>query len=188
LDEIVPHGSVCLNSSFLFPGPFFFVMLFFFPCSHFYHGPFFVSRLFVWVTNPWTSIFFLETPTYSSNLTTPFHHPTHIPPPTYPTTHLCSPPSLELQNHREFDEKLVELGIWNIKRSLHFQGKCFFLASKTRTTSYSLLSWVFLIVTTSKTKTMSYVHRPGSFFMLQPLKPPQWTWHSSSCVFFYCLA
>jgi hypothetical protein len=89
---------------------------------------------------------------------------------------LCSPPSLELQNHREFDEKLVELvkSMWSLgslgyetsREALTFNVSVFLLAFKTRTTSYNLLSWVFLIVITFETKTMSYVHHPSSFVML----------------------
>jgi len=38
----------------------------------------------------------------------PFHHPTHLPPTTYPTTHLQALPSPKFQNHKDLVE-LVEL-------------------------------------------------------------------------------
>ncbi len=77
-DEILPQGSVSLVSSFFFPGPFFFSYFFFCPRSRFFPGTFF-SLAFFWSRHPWTQIFFLETPTYSSNLPTPL-------PPSNPST------------------------------------------------------------------------------------------------------
>ncbi len=43
----------------------------------------------------------------------------------------------------------------------------FFLASRIRTTSYISSSWVFFILATFETKTMSITHCFSSFFMLQ---------------------
>jgi len=182
-DEIVPQGSVSLVSSFFFLGLSFFSYFFFFcPHSHFFPGPF-LSLAFFLVSPSLNSIFFgklLPTPpTYLP----PFHHPTHLPPPTYPTTHLRSPSSLDLQNHRKFYEELVELvesmwslgqlgelvelGAWNINRSPHFEGKCFFSCFQNQDDELQLVVMVFLIVATFKTKMMSYAHCPSSFFMLQ---------------------
>jgi hypothetical protein len=60
----------------------------------------------------------------------------------------------------------------------------FFLASKTRMTSCSSSFWVFLILTTSKTRTTNYICCLGLFFMLQVKRPWQWT-QLVIVVFFY---
>ncbi len=85
-DETVPQGSVYLVSSF-------FSHASFFPRSHYFSSH--VSFFIFGVPPSLNPIFFLGTPTYSSSVP-PFHHPTHLPPPTYPITHFHSPPWLEL--------------------------------------------------------------------------------------------
>jgi hypothetical protein len=70
-------------------------------------------------------------------------------------------------------EELVELGARNIKWSPCLKFFFFFLASRTKMTSCSSLSWVFFVLATSKTRTMNITHRPSSFFMLQAGRPRQ---------------
>jgi len=140
-----PPGVSLLVSSFYFSLGLFLLMLFFSLALTFFSLAFyFLSH------HPWTQFFFLGTPTYSSNLSNPptylppFHHLTHLPPPTYPTTHLRSPPSLELQNHRELGGSLCSslcfFFYYSIYRSLFV-----LKAQKPWQWAPHLLSWFFLL-------------------------------------------